>query len=244
MGNSLVMRDYFGSTGAENLTIGWGSEARPSLAYAGEPETGLWRRAYREVVMSIGGIARARFWEGGLYVSGRNPIEGALVENDVKTWRPAAPHTGCVYLNAYNDRYLYCDGGAYHLTGLPLFVNGVYYASETAIKDGIADAPRGAVALRALRPKRFVYKEQPDQPRLGFLYEDLATVLPEATTPGRKGANGEDLPAGVDPMGLVAILVSGWQESEARAAALEARIAALETGPGRTPPLIVPPVLP
>jgi hypothetical protein len=81
--------------------------------------------------------------------------------------------------------------------------------------------------LRLIQPRDFRWRSQdtsdrPHQRQFGFIAQEVADVFPDLVTPALDGT------LGIAYTGLIAPLVQGWQDHDARLAALEARIAHAE----------------
>lgn len=93
--------------------------------------------------------------------------------------------------------------------------------SDRRLKINIADAPEAGDVIDAIRVRAFNWKFAPNEHvTYGFIAQELATVAPQAVTPGDD--SGSIMTAwAVDQSKLVPLLLKGIQELRARVAVLE-----------------------
>jgi hypothetical protein len=107
----------------------------------------------------------------------------------------------------------------HHSTGAYLSSGGVWTdASSRSYKDEIHDLPleKAEAALKALNPVTYVYKKAPDEHHVGFIAEDVPSLV---ATKDRKS---------LSPMDIVAVLTKVVQEQQKTIDALTAKVDALE----------------
>ena len=93
------------------------------------------------------------------------------------------------------------------------------FGSDERIKDSIEPIETALEKLRNLKPVTFYYKEEygdPNRMHHGFIAQEFRRVLPDATYE-------EDGKLCIDPIDVIALLVRGNQELQARVSRLEAK---------------------
>jgi uncharacterized coiled-coil protein SlyX len=100
-------------------------------------------------------------------------------------------------------------------------------SSDRRLKTNIADIGYGLQDVMKLKPVRYVYKNKPEEKRVGFIAQDLQTVVPEAVH-GTEGdiSKGEVLTVSYDDM--IPILTKAIQEQQAVIEKQQAQIEALQ----------------
>lgn len=98
-----------------------------------------------------------------------------------------------------------------------------YDTSSARFKDNIADCPYGLTDVLAMQPRSFEYKFEENRADVGFIAEELLSVIPEVV-----GLDKDGLPEAVMYDRLTSVLCKAIQELHAKVAALEARIEQLE----------------
>ena len=125
------------------------------------------------------------------------------------------------------------------------FVNGaIPITSDAQFKTGVEELTSASELLSALQPKRYSFNDLgqsvvglPDGEQLGFIAQELEEVLPELVHETQRPADLND--AGdvvqeaidykaVNYIGLIPVLVAGFQELQGRVAAQESVIAQLQ----------------
>ncbi|MCR4274730.1 MAG: right-handed parallel beta-helix repeat-containing protein [Candidatus Campbellbacteria bacterium] len=109
------------------------------------------------------------------------------------------------------DNYLCIDPTTYEITNGGTDCG----ASSERFKENIIDIPYGLADVMKLRPVSFNYKEEinPDiSPRIGFIAEDVAIIIPEVVSYEDDGVT----PQGVDYNKLTALLAKAIQELSAK----------------------------
>jgi hypothetical protein len=109
--------------------------------------------------------------------------------------------------------------------------NAVLYGttSDERLKDAITESKRGLDALMAIKVSDYTMGETASQ---GLLAQDVAKVYPEAVHEGGKDPNLE--PWMIDYGRLSPLLIKGIQQQQEMIAALQAKVAALESGAAGT----------
>ena len=106
-----------------------------------------------------------------------------------------------------------------------------YTSSARQHKDDIEEILYGLSEVLLLKPSKYTRKSTQEK-ELGFIADEVITVIPEAAPLGKAsffGLEGDELiPAGVHYEMLTPVLVKAIQELSAKHDALEARLAALE----------------
>jgi len=110
----------------------------------------------------------------------------------------------------------------------------VYYdTSSRLVKENITDLRHGLEAIKAIQPRTYTaIGGNPDQEIIGFIADELVSVVPEAVFTGAKSVitgNDEDteiIPLGISYDSLIPVLVKALQEATAKIETLEARLSA------------------
>jgi hypothetical protein len=113
----------------------------------------------------------------------------------------------------------------------------VYYDTSSRLaKENIADLKQGLDAVKAIQPRTYTaIGGDPNQEIIGFIADELVSVVPEAVFSGVKSAitgNDEDteiIPLGISYDSLIPVLVKALQEATAKIESLEDRLSALES---------------
>jgi hypothetical protein len=102
-------------------------------------------------------------------------------------------------------------------------------SSSRRFKHDIVDYDKGLTELMQMRPKYFVYNEEPNQKqRAGFIAEDFHDLGMTEYVEYWKDDEGNDTPSEVGYSNMVAILVKSIQEQQALITTLTQRITTLE----------------
>ena len=112
----------------------------------------------------------------------------------------------------------------------------VYYDTSSRLaKENIADLKHGLDAVKAIQPRTYTaIGGDPNQEIIGFIADELVSVVPEAVFSGAKSAitgNDEDteiVPLGISYDSLIPVLVKALQEAMERIETLEADVAQLK----------------
>lgn len=166
-----------------------------------------------------------------------------------------ATATGNSYSNnygVYGNAYVY-GGGGFSAAG---YFNGDVWAtnynwiSDRKFKKDIQDLHGGLNTVMALKPRTYTMRTEEfkgkvgltDGKKLGFIAQELETVLPELVkdavapavlTPEEQKAHVKKDPTtykSVDYVGVIPVLVAAMQEQQALIDKLTAKVAALEAG--------------
>jgi hypothetical protein len=98
-------------------------------------------------------------------------------------------------------------------------------SSSRRFKHDIVDYDRGLTALMQMRPKYFVYNDEPNQKqRAGFIAEDFHDLGMTEYVEYWKDDEGNDTPSEIGYSNMVAILVKSIQELKAEVDNLKAQI--------------------
>jgi hypothetical protein len=138
---------------------------------------------------------------------------------------------GYVSINSVqsNDQF-YVNGSA---GGTGAWIN----ASDARLKQNVTEITGALSLIGRLRGLRFDWRPAAErevgktldlpagEPQMGFIAQEVALVAPEAVSAPKPGT---DAPYGMKDGALVALLVQGIKEQQARIEALEAKVAALE----------------
>ena len=87
-------------------------------------------------------------------------------------------------------------------------------ASSRSVKHDIKDMPNMGDKIDKLNPVTFRYNDQPDQVRMGLIYEDTVSIIPEICIAGKETA-------GIDYVELIPVLLKEVQSLRKRVSALE-----------------------
>jgi hypothetical protein len=108
-----------------------------------------------------------------------------------------------------------------------------YDTSSALVKENIIDCPYGIDAIKQLQPRKY-FRVDDQREEIGFVADEVATVLPEYVPIGPKSVitkdedDTEEIPLGVHYDKLTAVLTKALQEAIAKIETLEAKVAALE----------------
>jgi hypothetical protein len=101
--------------------------------------------------------------------------------------------------------------------------NWTYDTSSARYKDNIKDSSYGLAEVLAMRPVTFTYKAEPTRHDVGFIAEEMVSVIPEVVA-----KTIENEPDAISYDRLTSILCKAIQELNAKVEALKARVAELE----------------
>ena len=104
--------------------------------------------------------------------------------------------------------------------------------SDYRLKENITTLSDGITRLKTLKPRRYNFKEDPNNTVEGFIAHELQTVVPEAVSGTKDEVDSEGQPKyqGVDTSFVVPLLTAALQEAVAKIEVLETKVAALEAG--------------
>jgi len=102
--------------------------------------------------------------------------------------------------------------------------------SDYRLKENIISLSDGITRLKNLQPRKFNFKEDPDNTVDGFIAHELSSVVPEAVSGTKDEVDSENNPVyqGVDTSFIVPLLTAALQEAVAKIETLETKVAALE----------------
>jgi hypothetical protein len=111
-----------------------------------------------------------------------------------------------------------------------VFASSYDTTSDARLKDQIEDLPYGLAEVMAMQPRAFVFKDQPETPKIGLIAQELAEVVPEVVSetgqepdPDAEGAaDGPYLAVAYSE--LVPVLIEAIQEQQAIIDELSARL--------------------
>ena len=133
--------------------------------------------------------------------------------------------------------YGYATGGGFGVTGISATGYAVYASgkaggtgnwvsgSDARLKKDVRDASYGLREVLRMRPVTYKLKEGDGRTHLGFIAQEVQTIVPEVVTPLGQG----DL-LGVEYSSLVPVLAKSIQEQQTIIERQQAQIAALERG--------------
>ncbi len=99
--------------------------------------------------------------------------------------------------------------------------------SDASLKENVRDLDKGLETILALQPRRFDWKNGDGNDIMGFVAQEVETVLPELVHDYQY--NDEETKLGLKMGDMIPSLVKAIQEQQATIEALTARIAALES---------------
>jgi hypothetical protein len=135
----------------------------------------------------------------------------------------------CIQGGAYDGRFtIKNSGAAFCVLGITAAVGThfmkwnnatgawTYDTSSARYKDNIEDSSYGLAEVLAMRPVTFTYKSEPTRHDVGFIAEEMVSIVPEVVA---KDIDGN--PDAISYDRLTSVLCKAIQELEARVAALE-----------------------
>lgn len=155
-----------------------------------------------------------------------------FLQNDIWTYRSGSTNTSSLYLNAARDRHLQYNGTSYTFAGASIIVNGTTYTSSRDYKENIRALKAGEALglLRKLKVRRFSFKEKygnPQDEQVGFIYEEVREVLPEATSESPV-LDSDEMYKTVNYAAIFSLMVEATQELHKQIDDLTLRLAKLE----------------
>lgn len=103
--------------------------------------------------------------------------------------------------------------------------------SDRRVKKDVSPLPYGLNEIKQLDPCAFRYKADPATPRLGFIAQEVISIIPEAVYDTKEVIQGEDptlTKLAMDYSRLIPVLVKAVKELSQKVEVLEAKVAALE----------------
>ena len=105
--------------------------------------------------------------------------------------------------------------------------------SDERLKNVGAAVSYGLAEVKQLQPKQYALKTEPDTNRLGFIAQEVESIIPEAVFDTKEELEGHEdgdrTKLGMEYVQLIPVLVNAIKELSAENADLAARITALET---------------
>lgn len=112
---------------------------------------------------------------------------------------------------------------------LNILANSCISVSDYRLKENVTPFSGGLSAVMQLEPVSFKWKGK-DEDAVGFLAHEVQSAIPTAVRGDKDGMYDENTPLhqGLDPLQVIAVLVSAVKEQQAQMEELKARVAALE----------------
>ena len=164
-----------------------------------------------------GGGAQLAFWGGGspsLQLGNYSAIQGGAFDNRACIKNHGASFVVLGITAAVGTHFMKWNNA----TGV-----WSYDTSSARYKDNIEDSSYGLAEVLAMRPVTFTYKAEPERHDVGFIAEEMVSVIPEVVA---KTTEGE--PDAISYDRLTSVLCKAIQELNAKVEALEARVQELE----------------
>nr|BAR24705.1 Endo-N-acetylneuraminidase [uncultured Mediterranean phage uvMED] len=224
-----------------------GSAATPSLNFASDTNTGIYKYAADTIGFSTDGTYRMLIGgtlstdDGGpslLWKTTTNPVENAVDGIQFSSiGRLSVGNFGnCLVLNRHTTtgtivgiRYNQSNVGSIVVTQS---ATGYNTSSDYRLKENVVALTDGKTRLNQLRVNRFNFIVDPTTTVDGFMAHEVADVVPEAITGTKDEVDSAGNPVyqGIDQAKLVPLLTAALQEAFAEIAALTTRIETLEAG--------------
>jgi hypothetical protein len=242
------------TTVAENLADG--SAAAPSVAFASDVNTGIFRAGNDLLAFSTGGTERAQFDASGRLLVGTSSAsssERVRITNDGYvligcTSLPGGSTKGVgFYITGTDTEYLssinttasknhiifYNPNGAVGTIATNGSATAYNTSSDYRLKENVVPLTGAADRLSKLQVHRFNFIADPDTTVDGFIAHEAQAVVPECVTGTKDEVDNEDNPVyqGIDQSKLVPLLTAALQEAIAKIETLETRLTALEVTP-------------
>ncbi len=224
-----------------------GSAATPSLNFASDTNTGIYRYAADTIGFATNGVYRMQIGgnlptnEGGhslLWNITSNPVENNV--NGIQFTDSGRVNIGnfgqCLVLNRHTTtgsvvgiRYATQNVGAISVTNTSTVFST---SSDYRLKENVVALTNGKTRLSQLKANRFNFVADPATTVDGFMAHEVAEVVPEAITGTKDEVDSAGKPVyqGIDQAKLVPLLTAALQEAFAEIAALTTRIETLEAG--------------
>lgn len=224
-----------------------GSATTPSLNFASDTNTGIYKYAADTIGFSTNGTYRMLIGgnlstdDGGpslLWKTTTNPVENAVDGIQFSSiGRLSIGNFGnCLVLNRHTTtgtivgiRYNQSNVGSIVVTQS---ATGYNTSSDYRLKENVVALTDGKTRLNQLRVNRFNFIVDPTTTVDGFMAHEVADVVPEAITGTKDEVDSAGNPVyqGIDQAKLVPLLTAALQEAFAEIAALTTRIETLEAG--------------
>ena len=221
-----------------------GSAAAPSVAFASNVNTGIFRAGNDLLAFSTGGTERMRINSGGRtsITSAENTWRAFTVTNSANVSGNGGIHS---YLGSNTN-----DTSSYHFigsTGGPdrVFIygngnivnqnNSYGSLSDSKLKENIVDANSQWADLKALQVRKYNFKEGQTHTQIGLIAQEVELVSPglvsESPDRDEEGNDLNTVTKSVNYSVLYMKAVKALQEAMERIESLEARLTALEVTP-------------
>jgi hypothetical protein len=216
-----------------------GSAAAPSIARAGDLNTGIFFPAADTIAFAEGGVESARIDSSGNLLVGatssaNNSDDGIKL---VAGTDPRISVVGAATTNAFSTYELYSTGAAayrfYVGYGGTIFATSTTISaiSDQRLKENIQDLDVGLNAVMALKPRKFDWKAgkgKDIKDDRGFIAQEFEQVFPDLIDEWKDQAPEGEEPYKAVRADLIPVLVKAMQEQQAIINQLKARIEALE----------------
>ena len=104
--------------------------------------------------------------------------------------------------------------------------------SDERLKNVGADVAYGLAEIKQLQPKQYALKTEPDTNKLGFIAQQVESIIPEAvfdsTDPLPGHEEGDRTKLGMEYVQLIPVLVNAIKELSTEVDTLKTKVAALE----------------
>ena len=199
--------------------------------------------AWMDIGASAGNRAKVGYDSNNLIFGSSSSAGQFIFKNNVgSTDHPNSSGSERMRIASDGSLFLYTlSGSVSAMAGLKYNTSTkeVYYDTSSRLaKENIADLKHGLDAVKAIQPRTYTaIGGDPNQEIIGFIADELVSVVPEAVFSGAKSAitgNDEDteiVPLGISYDSLIPVLVKALQEATAKIETLEARLTALEVTP-------------
>jgi hypothetical protein len=164
--------------------------------------------------------------------------DGLDVEASLGTYHNGTRTVGHIFLKESDDSalsYIYTNASG-HLAMTSTITNvgtgGVTVDGQTSdrrLKQNIAPLDRGLTALKNLQPKTFEFISEPGVVKLGFLADELATVIPEAVFNSYDTRDGVENVLYIKPDMIIPLTVQAIKDLDAQYQATKAEVISLRT---------------
>jgi hypothetical protein len=172
------------------------------------------------------GSGGTRIAQIGLYKNSSNINPGAYLRMD-----PDDGSTNYVYFDNSNLLRFSTSSGNIGLQ------SGTVIGTQTSderLKNIAGDVTYGLAEVKQLQPKQYALKTEPDTNKLGFIAQQVESIIPEAVfdsndeLPGHQ--EGDRTKLGMEYVQLIPVLVNAIKELSAEVDTLKTKVAALEAG--------------
>jgi hypothetical protein len=199
-----------------------GAVGAPTYTFTGSATSGWYLPAADTPALSIAGSEALRVNSSGVLIGTSSAVAADYKVNIVHPTNGIllkVSGTASNYLAFYDNTSVLIGSVARSgPTGSAVVYNTT---SDARLKDVIGPVASGDL-IDALNPIRFTWKRGGSPARSGFIAQELATVIPEAVTPGDTGAT-ITTPWMVDVSALIPVVVAELKSLRKRVSSLEAR---------------------